>query len=88
VFEAAKAHDIALEINAFPERLDLPDTLVYDAVREGIRLIIDTDAHASEHMDLMRYGVSVSRRGWAQKRDITNTLGYNDFTSWLTGNAG
>lgn len=88
VFAVAKERDIALEINAFPERLDLPDTLVYDAVRGGIRLIIDTDAHASLHLDLMQYGVSVARRGWAQKRDITNTLGYNDFTSWLTGNVG
>jgi DNA polymerase (family 10) len=83
VFEIAKKHDIALEINAFPERLDLPDTLVFDAVRMGIKLCIDTDAHAAEHMDLMRYGVSVSRRGWAQKRDIINTLGYNDFKQWL-----
>lgn len=83
VFAAAKSHDIALEINAFPERLDLPDTLVFDAVRSGLRLIIDTDAHASEHMDLMRYGVSVARRGWATKRDIINALGYTDFTSWL-----
>lgn len=83
VFEEVKKRDIALEINAFPERLDLPDTLVFDAVRMGIKLCIDTDAHAAEHMDLMRYGVSVARRGWAQKRDIINTLGYNDFRQWL-----
>ena len=86
VFDVAKKRDIALEINAYPERLDLPDTLVYDAVQKGLRLIIDTDAHASEHMDLMRYGVSVARRGWATKRDIANALGYNDFTQWLIRN--
>lgn len=83
VFEIAKDYDIALEINAFPERLDLPDALVYDAVKGGLKMIIDTDAHAKEHMGLMRYGVSVARRGWAKKRDIANTLGYTEFRNWL-----
>lgn len=83
VFDVCKKHDIALEINAYPDRLDLPDTLVYDGVKKGLRFIINTDAHAVEHLKLMRYGVSVARRGWAQKRDIVNTAGYNDFIKWL-----
>lgn len=83
VFDVVKKHDIALEINAYPERSDLPDTLVYDAIKLGIKFTIDTDAHAVEHMGLMRYGVSVARRGWAEKRDVLNTLAYNDFTNWL-----
>ena len=83
VFEAAKKHDIALEINAFPDRLDLPDSLVYDAVKKGLRFVINTDAHAVSHMDLMRYGVSVARRGWATKDDILNSLSYNEFKKWL-----
>jgi len=83
VFETAKKHDIALEINAYPDRLDLPDTLVYDAVRTGLKLTIDTDAHAAEHMLLMPYGVSVARRGWAAKRDIANCMDYNNFKTWL-----
>ncbi len=83
IFAVAKKHDIALEINAYPDRLDLPDTLVYDAVRRGLRFTIDTDAHAVEHMDLMRYGVSVARRGWATKHDVVNTMEYNVFRRWL-----
>jgi DNA polymerase (family 10) len=83
VFAVAKERDIALEINSYPDRLDLSDRLVYDAVKLGIKFTIDTDAHAVEHMDLMRYGVSVARRGWATKRDIANTLSYNEFKSWL-----
>lgn len=83
IFRVAKERDIALEINAAPERLDLPDQLVYEAIRHGVKLVIDTDAHFVEHMDLMRYGVSVARRGWATKRDIVNTLGYNNFKKWL-----
>ena len=83
IFETAKARDIALEINAFPERLDLPDTLVFDARKLGVRFTIDTDAHASGHMDLMRYGVSVARRGWCQMHDVVNTMEYNEFRRWL-----
>lgn len=83
VFEAAKKLDIALEINSYPERLDLPDALVYDAVKSGVKFTINTDSHAVEHMDLMQYGISVARRGWATKDDIHNALGYNDFKKWL-----
>lgn len=83
VFEVAKNHDIAMEINSYPDRLDLPDTLVYDAVRMGVKFSIDTDAHAAEHMLLMPYGVSVARRGWGTKRDIVNCLDYNKFKAWL-----
>ncbi|MBI5019022.1 PHP domain-containing protein [Candidatus Gottesmanbacteria bacterium] len=83
VMSVAKKHDIALEINAYPDRLDLPDVLVYDAVKAGVKLSIDTDAHAAEHMLLMPYGVSVARRGWATKRDIVNCMDYNNFRTWL-----
>jgi DNA polymerase (family 10) len=83
VFDVCKKYDIALEINAYPDRLDLPDTLVFDAVKKGLKFTIDTDAHAVEHMDLMKYGVSVARRGWATKHDILNTLGYNEFKKWF-----
>lgn len=84
VFDTCREHDIAMEINSYPDRLDLPDSLVFDAVKQGIKLCIDTDSHAVDHMDLMEYGVSVARRGWATKRDIVNTLDYNEFTAWLT----
>jgi DNA polymerase (family 10) len=83
VFAICKKLDIALEINAYPDRLDLPDGIVYEAVKANLKLCIDTDAHAVEHMELMRYGVSVARRGWATKRDIVNSLGYNEFKKWL-----
>lgn len=83
IFEEAKKLDIALEINSSDTRLDLPDVLVQDAVQLGVGFTIDTDAHAAENMDSMRFGVSVACRGWAQKRDILNTLGYTDFKNWL-----
>lgn len=83
IFDVCKKHTIAIEINAYPDRLDLPDTLVFDAVKKGLKFVINTDAHEVDHMDLMRYGVSVARRGWATKHDILNSLGYNEFRKWL-----
>ncbi len=83
VFDFCASHNKALEINAWPERLDLPDSLVRRAVEKKIKMIISTDAHAAGQMDLMTYGVSVARRGWAEKNDILNTLDYNEFYKWL-----
>lgn len=83
VFQICRERNIALEINAHPERLDLPDLLVHEAVKKEVRLIIDTDSHHRDQMQLMRYGISVARRGWASARDIVNTLGYNEFRGWL-----
>jgi len=77
VFDFCKKHDKWLEVNALPDRLDLPDVLVCEAVKNGVKMVINTDSHAVEHMDLMKYGVSVARRGWAQKKDIINTLPYD-----------
>ncbi len=83
VFAFCKAKNKALEINAWPLRLDLPDMLVREAIGKGVKLIINTDSHAVSQMDLMEYGVSVARRGWATQRDILNTLPYKDFAEWL-----
>jgi len=83
IFNYCKNHNIALEINAWPDRLDLPDTLVRQAISIGTKLVISTDAHADDQMELMTFGVSVARRGWTQKSDILNTLGYNEFYLWL-----
>ncbi len=83
IFNLCKEKDIALEINANPNRLDLPDMLVKDALLNGNKFVIDTDAHQIDEMDLMRFGVSVARRGWATKHDILNTLSYKEFRNWL-----
>ena len=83
IFALCKERDIALEINAYPQRLDLPDAIVYDARKAGLRFCIDTDSHAASQMDMMRYGVSVARRGWGEKDDIMNSLEYTQFRDWL-----
>jgi len=83
VMKLAKERDIALEINAYPDRLDLPDTLVRDAAERDLKFCIDTDAHEVQQMRLIPYGISVARRGWAEKRQVVNTKSVKEFSSWL-----
>ena len=70
VFEAASRTGTALEIDAYPDRLDLRDEDVRRARRYGVRFSIDTDAHAVGHLDAMRYGIGVAQRGWLTKDDV------------------
>jgi DNA polymerase (family 10) len=72
-----------LEIDGYPNRLDLPDNLVKEAKRFGVRFTADTDSHRIEHLKLMEYGVSVARRGWLQKESVINTLPYSKLKNIL-----
>lgn len=83
VFDFCKKNSKALEINSSPTRLDLPDDLVRQAVEQGVMLVIDTDSHAVPQMSLMKYGVSVARRGWATAGDILNAKLYNEVVEWF-----
>lgn len=83
IFSACLEYNKALEINAWPERLDLPDVLVREAVKKGVKMVINSDAHLVGQMFYLPYGVNVARRGWAKKTDILNTLGYNEIYNWL-----
>ncbi len=83
IFAYIKEHNKALEINASPSRLDLPDELVRIAVKNGNKFFIDTDSHALDQMDLMQYGVAVARRGWATKDDIVNAWDTKKVEEWF-----
>jgi DNA polymerase (family 10) len=72
VFKAAARTGTALEINAYPDRLDLKDEHVAWARRHGVRFAIDTDSHATTHLEVMRYGVATAQRGWLTKDDVIN----------------
>ncbi len=74
VFEACREAGVCLEINAYPDRLDLPDVYCKRAREMGVTMVISTDAHKIADLDLMQYGVSVARRGWLEKGDVLNTL--------------
>jgi len=71
---AAAKRGIMLEINAYPERLDLPDIYCRRAKDEGIIMVISTDAHHLDQMRFMKFGVGVARRGWLEKKNILNTF--------------
>lgn len=76
VCRAAADHHVALEINAFPVRLDLNSANVYFARRQEVRFVVSTDAHRIEHLDYMKFGIAIARRGWLRKEDVLNTLSY------------
>ena len=76
VFKTAKNFGKIIEINAFPNRLDLPDNLIREAKRFGVMFSIGTDSHQAGQLDLMEYGVANARRGWLEKADVINTLPY------------
>lgn len=86
VFKECRKRNIALEINSWPERLDLPDNLVKQAIKNQVKLIINTDAHNVQEMDNMFYGVAVARRGWARKNDTINTWEEREVRKWIFGN--
>ena len=73
VFEACARHHTVLEIDAFPDRLDLPADLVRRALRHGVKFAIDSDAHATGHFANLRYGVGTAQRGWLTPDDVVNT---------------
>ena len=83
VFRQAVRTNTIIEINAYPERLDLAWQNVRRAVEMGVKLSIGTDAHSVGHLSFLELGVSVARRGWAEKKDIINTKSYGDLMRFL-----
>ena len=84
IAQQAAARVIYLEINASPERLDLPSHLVRVAKHLGCRFTISTDAHRQSHLQNMRLGITTARRGWLEAGDVLNTKSLADFRLALT----
>ena len=74
VIQAAVDHGVILEINAYPDRLDLKDVDARMARDLGAKLAINTDAHSALQLELMKFGVFTARRGWIEAKDVINTL--------------
>jgi DNA polymerase (family 10) len=83
VASRAAARQVLFEINASPERLDLPSHLVRAAKRKGCRFTISTDAHRPAHLRSMPFGVITARRGWLEAADVLNTRPVAEFETWL-----
>ncbi len=74
IFRAAAKRGVAMECDAYPDRLDLRDIHLRMAKQLGAKIVISTDSHRTDHLTFMKYGVQTARRGWIEKRDVLNTL--------------
>ena len=83
VFDAAKETKTIMEINSYPERMDLRDVHVRAAVKAGVKLVISTDAHNSDQLHFIKLGIGTARRGWAAKNDVINTRSLKDMLRML-----
>ena len=83
IFLAAAKHGVAMECDAYPDRLDLRDVHLRMAKQLGVKIVISTDSHRTTHLGFMKYGVQTARRGWIEKHDVLNTLSLPQLLSRL-----
>ncbi|HCQ31042.1 TPA: hypothetical protein DIU27_01480 [Candidatus Collierbacteria bacterium] len=83
IFEFCAKYKKIIEVNAYPDRMDLPEDLIKSAVSKGVKLIINTDSHGVNHMEGVKYGVWQARRGFATKRDVVNSLTWKNLQTVL-----
>jgi len=82
VLQVAAETGTALEINSYWDRLDLGDVNARAAVQAGVKLSINTDAHAPEHLAMVHFGIATARRGWVRKEDVINCMPLSRFKKW------
>jgi DNA polymerase (family X) len=87
VMHAAKEHNVALELNAQPKRLDLSDIYLRQAKEIGVKIAINSDAHSTDNLHFMRYGIDQARRGWLEPSDVINTMSWPRLQKWLNRRA-
>jgi DNA polymerase (family 10) len=80
VLKAAAQRKVAMELNAYPDRLDLCDRHLRLAKQYGVKIVINTDSHHTSHLDKIRYGILQARRAWLTKDDVLNTLAADNFS--------
>jgi DNA polymerase (family 10) len=83
VLDACAKHGVAMECNAYPDRLDLRDVHLRMAKQRGVKIVISTDSHTTRNLLFMKYGVETARRGWIEKKDVINTLPLREFLAAL-----
>ncbi|MEK6946611.1 MAG: DNA polymerase/3'-5' exonuclease PolX [Nanoarchaeota archaeon] len=83
IFDVAKSTGTAMEINSYPERMDLKDSHVRAAIKKGVKLAISTDAHTTDQLHFIKLGIGTARRGWAKKEDVINTKSLKEMLKLL-----
>ncbi|MGA9392818.1 MAG: DNA polymerase/3'-5' exonuclease PolX [Candidatus Sulfotelmatobacter sp.] len=74
ILSAAAKNKVAMELNSYPDRLDLSDVHLRQAKQRGVKIVINTDSHHTSHLEKIRYGILQARRAWLTKDDVLNTL--------------
>jgi DNA polymerase (family X) len=74
ILKAAARNKVAMELNAYPDRLDLCDRHLKQAKQHGVKIVINTDSHHTSHMEKIRFGILQARRAWLTANDVLNTL--------------
>jgi DNA polymerase (family X) len=88
VLDACRKHDVAMECNSYPDRLDLKDVYLRMCKEKGVKVVISTDSHNTGNLSFLHYGVTMARRGWLEKEDVMNTLVVKEFLGALRGKPG
>jgi DNA polymerase (family 10) len=88
VLAACAKHGVAMECNSYPDRLDLKDVYLRMCKDRGVKVVISTDSHTTAHLNFIRYGVTMARRGWLEKKDVINTLPVDKFLAALRAKPG
>ena len=84
VLEAALEHEVAVELNAHPRRLDLDDRYLRRAKEMGVTVTINTDAHSVQGLDVLPYGLDQARRGWLEAENVLNCKSASEIEAWLS----
>ena len=83
IIRTAKETGTILEINTYPDRLDLKDEYIRKAVSAGVKFSIDSDAHDVSHFKFLEFGIAQARRGWCEKKDVINTRPWQEMIKLL-----
>ena len=83
VLDACAKHGVAMECNSYPDRLDLKDVYLRMCKEKGVKVVISTDSHNTGNLSFIRYGVTMARRGWLEKKDVMNSLPVKEFLGAL-----
>lgn len=86
ILKAAKKLKRVIEINAQPQRMDLPDNYCKRAKEMGVKMVISTDSHRHTQLEMIKYGVAVARRGWLAREDVINTMSLAEFEERMLTN--
>jgi DNA polymerase/3'-5' exonuclease PolX/histidinol phosphatase-like PHP family hydrolase len=88
VLDACAKHGVAMECNSYPDRLDLKEVYLRMCKEKGVKVVISTDSHNTGNLSFIRYGVTMARRGWLEKKDVINTRPVAEFLRELRGKKG